>query len=149
MPKYYVGCEGSQEDFYEFLLDLAEKVDWALHPWEQPMVQRAMKDGEIQKPKTEPKAGPISQDNILPDTPVSTPKAEIAPAKAQEAKAEGFISAEELQNLCADLGERFGKAAFKELKEKAGFSSMKALDGKGRTDFAAMITAYIKEHENA
>lgn len=70
---------------------------------------------------------------------------EVAAAKEQM---KDSISAEGLQTLCADLGERFGKEAFKELKSKAGFTSMKKLDGKGRSDFAAMINTYIKEHEN-
>lgn len=67
----------------------------------------------------------------------------------REQAAQAAISPEELQTLCADLGERFGKAAFKELKAKAGFSSMKALDAKGRSEFADMINTYMKEHADA
>lgn len=73
----------------------------------------------------------------------------VQESKAVKEQPADAITAEELQTLCADLGEKFGKAAFKELKAKAGFSSMKALDAKGRSEFANMINAYMKEHADA
>ncbi len=42
MAKYSIGCEGTQEEFYSFLLDLSQKVNWAMNPWDHPTVERAL-----------------------------------------------------------------------------------------------------------
>lgn len=159
MPKYYVGCEGSQEEFYEFLLDLAQKIGWAECPFEHPAVEKAAKEGKLSTnyvppkpvvpatpaPKLDPAPavdlGPIQLDPLPFDQPAE------APAPAEDGPT--YITKDQLQKKCMALGDAYGKQAFKELKAKAGFTSMSALDGKGRQAFADMIDAYIAEHTNA
>lgn len=158
MPKYFIGCEGaSPDDFYDFVEDIAQKLDWARHPWEQPIVKKEMelaekvkadyKDVRRAEPKktapTEQKTAvvetvatkveTIEADNILPGTNEPTEE-----TKRPE------ITADELQNKCLALGNKYGKGAFKELKAKAGFESMSKLDAQGRANFAAMIDQYME-----
>lgn len=158
MPKYFIGCEGaSQDEFYDFLLDIAQKIDWAMHPWEQPIVKRETElaanvekhyqgpcRGEVKK-TDEPKATQaitetvnavvetIATDTILPGV-----------GEKAEEPSRPLITADELQNKCLALGNKFGKQAFKELKAKAGFESMSKLDAQGRANFAAMIDQYME-----
>ena len=165
MPKYYVGCEGSQQEFYEFLIDLAQKVNWAECPFEHPAVEKAAKEGKLSTnyvppkpvvPTTPaptsapaPKPGPTPVVDMSPiqSDPLPFDQPAEAPAPAEDGPT--YITKDQLQKKCMALGDAYGKQAFKELKAKAGFTSMSALDGKGRQAFANMIDAYIAEHTNA
>lgn len=160
MPKYYVGCEGSQEEFYEFLLDLAQKIGWAESPFEHPAVEKAAKEGKLstnyKAPKPvvpatpAPKPAPVPAVDMGPIQPDPLPFDQPAEATAPAAEdGPTYITKDQLQKKCMALGDAYGKQAFRELKAKAGFTSMSALDGKGRQDFADMIDAYIAEHTNA
>lgn len=161
MPKYFIGCEGaSQDEFYDFLLDIAQKIDWAMHPWEQPIVKKEMDlaanvERRYQGPcrgeaKTDEAAQPVQTTETV-QTVVETiatdtilPGVEEKQTSQVEETAGPTITADELQNKCLLLGNKFGKQAFKELKAKAGFESMSKLDAQGRANFAAMIDQYME-----
>lgn len=130
MPKYYVGCEGTQDEFYDFLLDLAQKVDWAQHPWEQPTVKAAMtpidKEAISKAVASVADPEPVKQDAAA-ETRNETPVEEAS------------ISLEELRAKAIDLGRKRGNDVMKTILTKVGVTKLSAMDGPQRNLAAQMI----------
>ncbi len=141
MSKYYVGCEGTQDEFYAFLLDLAQKVDWALHPWEQPTVKYAMGpvSNEIAIDKeaiAKAVAAPKPKQQEAKQDAAAAPKEEPKVAPKEEAEA---ISLEDLRAKAIDLGRKHGNEAMKSILAKVGVSKLSAMDGAQRNLAAQLI----------
>lgn len=118
MAKYTVGCEGTQEEFYNFLLDLSQKIQWAMHPWEHPSVEAALYKKEAENSKG------------LETTP-SEPSQPINQAPQ--------ISPEELRTKSIAFGKAGGQKKMKEFLVQLGVKKLSELDATQRITMSKLI----------
>lgn len=120
MPKYSIGCEGSKEEFYAFLLDLSQKIQWATRPWEHPTVEQALyKKEEVETIPSQP----VSQ-----DTPVSP---------------------EELRAKSIAFGKAGGQKKMKEFLVQLGVKKLSELDAAQRVTMSKLIDEASRELQRA
>ncbi len=123
MPKYYVGCEGSKEEFYTFILDLAQKIEWAIHPWEHPTVEKALYENKISK-------------NIIPK---QDDQEEITSEKPPE------VSLAELRSKAVIFGRDHGTDAMKTILAKIGVTKLSDMTAQQRAQASQLIDEASQE----
>ncbi len=119
MAKYSIGCEGTQEEFYNFLLDLSQKVNWAMNPWDHPTVERALYKKE----------SPITQE--AENTPF-----EVEPSQPSQAPQ---VSPEELRAKSIAFGKAGGQEQMKKFLIQLGVKKLSELDASQRVTMSALI----------
>lgn len=119
MAKYVVGCEGTQEEFYSFLLDLSQKIQWAMYPWEHPSVEAALYKKEASHSKE-----------------VETTSFEVAPSQPSQAQQ---VSPEDLRAKSIAFGKAGGQEQMKKFLIQLGVKKLSELDASQRVTMSALI----------